>query len=130
MLLISDKGHYFNVVEDFDDPSVLWARSQDRQSINHAAAYIAAVRDQDVPVIDQPTWDYQFRISVSREEWSDYLAYTTEELSATKTKPAVAAARGHNHPVYKAVEDVFYRMSYDRPDGSKPAWVTGGTRAK
>jgi len=125
MLLFTDAGHVFSVVVDFDDPTVLWARSQDRESIEHAAVALGRPGD----VIEEPTWDYQFRIQVSREDWAEYLRLVTMETSAVKLKPAVEAARGFEHPVYVAVEEVFYRLSHNRPDGSKPGWLTGEPRA-
>jgi hypothetical protein len=124
MLLITDKGHAFNVVVDFDDPSVLWARSQDRQSIMHASTFLAA------DVLEEPTWDYEFRIAIGRQEWADYLKHVTFETDAVKMKPAVAQARGHEHPISRVVEDVFYALSHNRPDGSRPAWLTGGSRRR
>ena len=126
MLLVTDKGHYFTVVEDFKNPERLWARSQDRESIEDASEFIKGYRGAEVPVTDEPTWDYQFRIAVSREEWAAYLEMTTDQLSAHKIKPAVARARGHEHPISKMVESVVYYMSEHRPDGSKPAWLGGG----
>ena len=130
MLLVTDRGHYFTVVEDMDDPAMLWARSQDLESIQHAADSLAEVYQEAFPIRDEPTWDYQYRIHVERAQWEAYLGLVTEELSATKLKPAVAAARGKGHPVSRMVEEVFYYMSHNRPDGSRPAWLSGGTRAR
>lgn len=131
MLLVTDTGRYFTVVEDFEDPSVIWVRSQDRESIQHAQEVIGHLGDRIPQVINEPTWDYQFRIRTSRPEWAQYLEYVaTEETTAHKLKPAVAKARGKLHPISKMVEEVFYYMSYNRPDNSKPGWVTGTPRAR
>lgn len=126
MLLVTDKGLYYTVVEDFKNPARLWARSQDKDSIEDLREWLKGYRNQDVEVSDEPTWDYQYRIAVTRREWADYLGQLTEDLSAHKLKPAVARARGHEHPVSRMVESVFYYMSEHRPDGSKPAWLGGG----
>jgi hypothetical protein len=131
MLLVTDTGHYFTVVEDFDDPTVLWARSQDRRSIEHAQEVIGHLGARVPQVVNQPTWDYQFRLRLSRAEWALYLEYVAlEETTAHKLKPAVAEARGKLHPVARMVEEVFYYMSYNRPDRSKPGWISGKPRAR
>lgn len=132
MLLVSDKGHYFTVVEDFDDPEVLWVRSQDRASVEHASTVLGNLvpipnEKVDLTVLDEPSWDYQYRIKVTRPLWTMYLQYVTERTTAHKLKPAVAAARGKNHPVSRMVMDVFMYMSSNRPDGSLPAWLGGGS---
>lgn len=129
MLLVTDSGFYFTVVEDFDDPSVLWARSQDLASIQDAADFLASAYEEAFPIRDEPTWDYQFRIQVGRQEWSAYLEHCAHEISANKLKPAVAKARGADHPIARMVEEVFYFMSYNRPDGSNPGWVSGKAKA-
>lgn len=131
MLLVTDKGHYFTVVEDFADPTVLWVRSQDKASIQHVREVLAHVGPGPVPeLVDEPTWDYRFRVRLSRQEWIDYQINATQELSCHKLKPAVAEARGAGHPVSRMVEEVFYFMSYNRPDRSKPGWITGKPRRK
>lgn len=131
MLLVTDKGHYFTVVEDFKDPDVLWVRSQDKQSIKHVIAVLGArvpIPDAkaDYTLVDEPSWDYQYRVRLTRPLWAMYLDTAVRELEAHKLKPAVARARGHEHPVSRMVESVFYYMSEHRPDGSKPAWLGGG----
>lgn len=124
MLLVTDRGMYFTVVEDMDDPAKLFVRSQDKASIQHAREVIGHLGTRIPPISDEPDWDYQFRIHVFRPEWALYLEYVTlEETTAHKLKPAVAAARGAKHPVSKLVEQVFYYMSRNRPDGSVPGWM-------
>lgn len=130
MLLVTDKGLYYTVVEDFDDPTVLWARSQDRKSVEEAAVWLEDRFSHGFPVINEPTWDYQFRVKVSREEWGAWLAHQSYQVSAHKLKPAVAQARGALHPISRMVEEVFYFMSENRPDGSKPGWLRGVSRKK
>ncbi len=135
MLLVTDKGHYFTMVEDFDDPEFLWVRSQDKASIKHVIAYL----NNRIPIphkgvtyelIDEPTWDYQFRVRLTRPLWAMYLEHATNETHAHKLKPAVAEARGKQHPVSRMVEEVFYYMSYNRPDRSRPGWLTGTPRKR
>lgn len=135
MLLVTDKGHYFTVVEDIDDPEMLWVRSQDKESIEHASNVLSGLipipdSRADYEVIDEPEWDYQYRIRVTRPLWGMYLQYATDRTRAHKLKPAVAAARGTGHPVSKMVYEVFMFMSENRPDGSLPAWLGGERRKK
>jgi hypothetical protein len=135
MLLVTDKGLYYTVVEDFDDPDVIWARSQDKRSIQAVISHLqnrfpiphAGVTYE---LVDEPSWDYQFRVRLTRPLWSAYLEHVTDETHAHKLKPAVAEARGKLHPVSRMVEEVFYYMSKNRPDGSKPAWLGGNARAR
>lgn len=133
MLLVTDRGHYFTVVEDFDDPDVLWVRSQDRQSIEHVVTVLRRLvtipaEKADLELLDEPAWDYQFRVKLTRPLWAMYLEHVTNETTAHKLKPAVAEARGANHPISKLVEETFYYMSHNRPDGSLPDWLGGGKR--
>lgn len=128
MLLVTDKGHYFTVVEDFDDPSVLWVRSQDRESIVHAIETMWGRDAVEEQMVNEPTWDYQFRVAMSRDTWAGYLEAVTEETHAHKLKPAVGMARGKTHPISRMVEEVFYYMSYNRPDRSRPGWISGKPR--
>ena len=130
MLLFTENGHYFTVVEDFTDPEFLWVRSQDKASIRDVIGHLKnrfpiPANGVTFELINEPTWDYQFRVKLTRPLWAEYLGHVTDTLCANKLKPAVAAARGYDHPIAKAVEQVFYYMSENRPDGSKPAWLEG-----
>lgn len=130
MLLVTGKGHYFTVVEHKDDPELLLVRSQDRESIEHV---ISVLRGKGMPgseleLIDEPDWDYQFRVIIPRPIFMLYLDQVVGEIDYPKVKPAVAKARGANHPISKMVNEVFYYMSENRPDGSLPAWLGGRAR--
>lgn len=135
MLLTTGKGHYLTAVEDFDQEDLVWVRSQDRASVQR----VIDVMRQRVPIPDErvtyeliaePTWDYEFRVKLTKGLFGIYLAEEAQAIDYYKLKPAVAEARGKTHPISRMVEEVFYYMSYNRPDGSKPAWLTGGTRRR
>ena len=135
MLLVTEQGFYFTVVEDFDDPEFLWVRSQDKASIRDVIGYLQnrfpiPANGVTFELVDQPTWDYQFRVKLTRPLWAAYLEHATDELHANKLKPAVAEARGWDHPISRMVEEVFYYMSNNRPDGSVPGWISGELRAR
>jgi len=129
MLLVTDRGHYFTVVEDMDDPEMVFVRSQDRESIEDVIGTLQdhiPIPDRRVSyeLVDEPDWDYQFRVRLTRGLWAWYLDdFVEHRLRAHKLKPAVAEARGHRHPVSRMVEEVFYYMSHNRPGGTKPAWL-------
>lgn len=133
MILITDKGHYFTVVEDMADQGMLWVRSQDKRSVQHVIAVLQSripipVDGVTYELIDNADWDYRFRVRLSRELWAVYLEVVAEETSAYKLKPAIAEARGDKHPISKLTEEIFYYMSHNRPDGTLPAWLGGGKR--
>lgn len=125
MLLVTGKGHYFTVVEHKDDPELLLVRSQERESVEHVIETLPAT---GLVLIDEPDWDYRFRVILTRPEFQKYLELTVDEIDYPKVKPAVATARGASHPISKMVNEVFYYMSENRPDGSLPAWLGGGSR--
>lgn len=135
MLLCTGKGHYLTMVEDFDSSDLVWVRSQDRASVQR----VIDVMERLVPVpdggvtyalIEQPTWDYEFRVLLTKTLLGVYLAEEAQAIDYHKLKPAVAKARGSKHPISRMVEEVFYYMSYNRPDKSKPGWISGKPRAR
>lgn len=123
MLLITERGHAFTAVEDIDDPSMLFVRSQDRESIEDLATSLEGLTGHRPEVIERPDWDYQFRCHLERRELDAYLSDAVNRISAHKLKPAVAESRGHDHPISHAVFDLFMYLSRNRPDGSVPAWL-------
>lgn len=123
MLIVTERGHYFTSVEDREDPGMLYVRSQDRASIEDLANRLQALTNNWHEIIEQPDWDYQFRCHLTRGEWALYLGDAAERIEAYKLKPAVAAARGADHPVSHAVFDFFMETSRNRPDGSLPVWL-------
>ena len=128
MLVCTGQGEYWTFVQDFDSDD-LWLRSQDEQSVRRAAATLDEGREPR-EVIVEPTWDYLARIRLTKAELGMLLADRAATIDYHKLKPAVAAARGKTHPVSRMVEEVFYYMSYNRPDRSKPGWVTGTPRKR
>ena len=123
MLLFTEDGLFYVVVKDWDE-DFLWARSQDRRSIEELVEFLKSEHpDKTYTLMRRSDWDYEFRVAVSRDEWSDYLDFKTDLIQAGKFKPTVAQARGHNHPISKAVTELFYFMSHNRPSGTLPNWL-------
>jgi len=122
-VVFTEDGCYYTAVKDWDE-DYLWVRSQDRRSIDRLVRLMEALHpDEQYEVIDRPGWDYQFRVALWREEWAEFLSVGAAGIQAGKIKPAVMDAVGHGHPVYRCVEQVFYFMSRNRTDGSKPNWL-------
>jgi ferredoxin-NADP reductase len=129
MLVFTEDGLFYVVVKDWDG-DFLWARSQDRRSIEELVEFLKAEHpERSYALMHQPDWDYEFRAKVTRSEWSDYLDFKTDLIQAGKFKPTVGAARGHTHPISRAVTELFYFMSENRPNGSKPAWLGGKAKS-
>lgn len=134
MLIFTGRGHFLSVVEDMNDPEMVFVRSQDRESVQR----VITVLEGQIPVpdkrvtyelIDEPDWDYQFRVHLTKSLFQVYLIDTVYDIDYHKVKPTVAEARGYEHPISRMVEEIFYRMSENRPDGSLPAWLGGRTWA-
>ena len=133
MLIFTGQGHFLSVVEDANDPEMLLVRSQDRESVQGVITPLKRrfpIPDTRVTyeLVDEPDWDYQFRVRLTRSLFREYLAGTVDGIDYHKVKPTVAKARGHEHPISRMVEEIFYRMSENRSDGSLPAWLGGRGR--
>ena len=61
MLLTTGNGHYMTAVEDFDDPELVWVRSQDLDSVQRVIDVVRrsiSIPDERVTyeLIIEPTW--------------------------------------------------------------------------
>lgn len=131
MLIFTGSGQYLAVVEDRANSDMAWVRSQDRDSIEHVITTVESmVHGIELELLDEPTWDYQFRVHLEKAYFGMYLAEEASRIDYHKIKPTVAQAVGVDHPVSEMVEEIFYRMSENRPDGSRPGWMTGTPRAE
>lgn len=135
MLLVTGTGTYLTIVEDMDDAEMVFVRSQDKLSVQRVISKLERV----VPIpdtrvtyelIENPEWDYQFRVHLTKALFSTWLEHEAMKIDYHKVKPTVSEARGFDHPISKMVEDVFYDMSHNRPDGSLPGWLRPAGRRR
>jgi hypothetical protein len=128
MLVVIDKGFIYSAVVSKEDPAELAVRSQDLDSIRYLSGWLEGNYKREFKIVKTVQRDYEFRITILRTEWAAFLEGAVHDAVATNVKNEVGRRRGHSHPVYKALELVFYHMAENRPDGTLPGFLSYGKR--
>lgn len=93
---------FISAVDNNQEPGKLTVRARDRQSLELLSALT------DSPIIELPGRDYEYRVFVTREDFSSFLVSHVDHLDYGNFKNRIWATRGDTY--HDACSDVWGAM--------------------
>ena len=116
---------FFSAVEHWDDEALVMIRARDKHDLLHLRMTLTSLhpKHRDVQIEHTPTGDYEWRLTVSKASWANYLTEAALEIDYYNFKDAVKFKQGTERAnIYMGVWSVMRRLQ----DGVD--WMTLATR--